>query len=193
MKINILLLLILGLGLTACGDGGGGDDDIGAAELTAEGWDLFETDNFAGAIAKFDAALVADAAFREANTGLGWAHMRSGDYVQAGTNFGIAKGDAAQLDAFAGNAFLMLAENGFDDAIADAETVTSGDAAYVFSHDAGVDVKDMKLIAAFGYFHTSDYASCLVLVLELNPSFNAGATTQELLAELERLQGEIGG
>lgn len=195
IEISKILLLVACVAVLACGGGDGNEPDPEnpAPALTAQGWALFEAGDYAVAITKFDSALVADPAYREANTGLGWSNLRWGVLTEAAIEFTTAKNDAMQLDAFAGNAFLLLAMNDYDQTIDDAETVIAGDAAYVFSHDTDVDVSDMKLLAAFAYFHNNDYAACLDLVLELNPSFDVEASTAELLAELERLQGEIGG
>lgn len=51
----------------------------------------------------------------------------------------------------------------------------------------------VRLVAALGYFHLSDYAKALDFVLMLNPGFNQDPSTSELLQELERLNVEING
>lgn len=171
------------------------DDDKKSTEekLRKEGWGSFESGDYQDALDKFDAAIAENPTYFKAYEGRGWARLRLENVDGAEQDFQFAQQNTERLDAFAGDAFIKLANSEFETAIEDAEWVLQKKSKYVFKHDEDVDHRDMKLVAAFSFFHLSNYTKCMEYVVQLNPNFDENATTSELLQELERLNVEING
>jgi tetratricopeptide (TPR) repeat protein len=196
----MLVLAASGFLLSGCdGDDGDGHGGSTAAELTSEGWTLFEMGDFVAAESKFKEALAVDAGFAEADNGLGWTWLRLDSLAVAVSSFDAALGKGlASADPYAGQAVayrdlepvdLMLA-------VAAAERALHRDVRFEFAHDPRFDWRDLRLILAQSYFGLQRYAEASAQVDSLGgaaPDPHAERFVEELLAEIERLGEGISG
>lgn len=182
-----------------------------AAELTAEGWVLFESDNFDGAKPKFSEAMGKDANYADAYNGRGWCSAFLDQDTEATSDFNAANSKGlGQPDAYAGLAGVYVGNQEFLSALSNAKTVLSQDSSYQFSHQPAVDSLDLHLILAQAYYGLGgayiDSAQQRVDYLnpanDLDPGNPAtwvvsgdtyGTYAEALLKEIQRLEEDIGG
>ncbi len=161
-KISHVLVLVLALTiiLAACS---GGDDTPAAptnpttaGEFTTRGWQRFESNDFSGALADFNDALVLDATSGQAHAGLGWTRLQlatSAVALQTALSSFDQALTAGENGAYvlAGRSAVNLGLGGVSlpAAIADAEVAGEADAGFVFAHRASFNRADLHLIVAF--------------------------------------------
>jgi tetratricopeptide (TPR) repeat protein len=182
--------------LGGCGSSDGGVDPNPLPTLVEQGWDAFETGDFADAKSNFEQAIADNPTDNAAHNGLGWANMRLDDLQGAVTSFDAALTHGfAGADPHAGKAIVLrdLEPVDYDAAIASANTALGIESSYAFTHDAGLDWKDLRLILAQSHFMLGEYieANAQVGVLGGTMQNSASPTfVEDLLAEIERL-GQI--
>lgn len=205
MTRGLLVVAPLALAALDAGCGGGGSGGTGtpgpseiAARLTAEGWALFEAGSFVEASAKFREALAALATYAEARNGLGWslARLDSLDRSQAEFAAAVAGGHSG-AEPRAGLAFVdaelpaaLMRSASLEDAIAYAKAALAIAPRFVFSHDASVDWRDLRLLLAQAYFEQDSLARAAAEVESLGgrvPAPGAPGEADSLLLEIERL------
>ena len=193
----LLLVLAVCALLLGCGDDENGG--VTAEQLTSEGWMLFETGDFVAAEFKFEEALAVDAGFAEADNGLGWTWLRLDSLSVAVSSFdaALAKG-LPGADPYAGQAvaYRDLEPVDLTLAVEAADSALARDVPYEFVHDPRFDWRDLRLILAQSYFGLQRYTEASAEVDSLGgmvPDPNAERFVEELLAEIERLGGEISG
>jgi len=182
----------------ACASGCGGDSGSPmpqnpAPELTAEGWTLFESGDLSGAKGKFRDAISASSGFADAHNGLGWSLALLDSLVSAQSAFSnaIASGPPGG-EAHAGRAFVR-AETASDDlalALDDATTALARAPLFVFSHDAAIDWRDVRLLRAQLFFELGEIDSSAAEVDILGgalPSVSDPGFADSLAAEIERI------
>ena len=185
--------------------------DKSAAELTAEGWGLFESSNFTSGKAKFSEALGKDGEYADAYNGRGWCSAFLDLDTEAISDFDAANSKGfGQLDAHAGLAGVYVGNQEFLSAISNAKTVLSEDSSYQFSHQPAIDSLDLHLILALAYYGLGGtyVDSAQQRVNYLNPANNLdptnsatwvvsgdiyGTYAEALLKEIQRLEETIGG
>ncbi|MFN0149271.1 MAG: hypothetical protein ACKVU1_01000 [bacterium] len=188
-----LLALAFAIG-SGCGGGSGTPDPENPAEaLTAEGWTLFESGNFTGAKSRFRDAIAASNTFADAHNGLGWslAFLDSLDSAQRAFSSAITNA-ASGGEAHAGRAFVR-AETDSDAlalALADAATALTRAPLFVFSHDATIDWRDVRLLRAQLFFALGAIDSSAAEVDLLDgalPDASDPGFADSLAAEIERI------
>lgn len=194
--LGFLLALAFVLG---CGGGGDTGPAESASSRTAEGWALFESGDYEGAIEKFERAITLDDSYADAYNGLGWTYAAL-DYLSMSLeSFGraISEGGHSTVltDCYAGSSpvyrDLDSRPSNFDSAAVYASNALSLNRVYVFEHDDGFDWHDLHLIMAQSYFALNDYVSANARV------DSAGGNAQDpgsptfvvdLADEIERLE-----
>lgn len=182
-----------------------------AAELTAEGWGLFESSNFTSGKAKFSEALGKDGEYADAYNGRGWCNAFLDSDTEAISDFDAANSKGlGNPDAYAGLAGVYVGNQQFLNAISNAKTVLLQDSSYQFSHQPAIDSLDLHLILAQAYYGLGGayIDSAQQRVDYLNPANGldpANSTTwvvsgityntyaEALLKEIQRLEESIGG
>ena len=204
--ILMSILLVVGVNCSKSTNGG-----KSAAELTAEGWGLFESSNFPSGKGKFSEALGKDGEYADAYNGRGWCNAFLDRDTEAISDFDAANSKGlGQLDAYAGLAGVYLGNQEFPSAISNAKTVLSEDSSYQFSHQPAIDSLDLHLILAQAYYGLGGayVDSAQQRVDYLNPANNLDPTNpatwvvsgvtystyaEALLKEIQRLEEDIGG
>lgn len=192
---GIACALVLGLGCGGDGDTGPGAT---AASRTSEGWALFESGDYTGAIGKFNEAVSLDDTYADAYNGLGWSFAKLDSLERSLTNFATCIANGMSGDPHAGRApvYRDVDPPEFANAVSTATTALSLDRRYEFEHDGTFDWRDLHLIMAqsnFGLGHY-DLANAEVDSLGGHVQNPASPTFVEDLAdEIERLETLYGG
>ncbi len=170
MTTTFAILALAGL-LVGCGggsDGGTNPPTPTVAELTAQGWTAFEAHDYAGAQAKFEAAIAEDGGYAEAHLGRGWAQLEratsAASMQAAAATFSTALGYGADVAATrAGRAAASLGAGGaaYVQAVADAQVARAANPAFAFGHRTSFNVTDLRLIEAFAQAGQGDFALAL--------------------------------
>jgi tetratricopeptide (TPR) repeat protein len=177
-----------------------GDDGVAPPpSLVEQGWNAFESGDFASAASRFQAEINGNPGNARAHNGLGWANAKLGNLSAAITNFSqaLSKGFRG-VDPHAGQALVYrdLEPVDYALAIAAANAALAADPDYQFAHDPALDYLDLHLVLAQSHFALGDYAAANaeVAVLGGNVQDPQSATfVEDLLAEIERLGQVVGG
>lgn len=165
-----------------------------AAQLIAQGWTAFAAHNYAGAEAKFAAALALDGTLVDAYNGAGWSDAHLDSLAAAAAQFRAGRARAASnLDILAGLAFIHNATREYALSVNEADTLfQASPSGWTFSRDAALNTADLRIVMAEDYYAMGDFASSLSTVVLLNASFTADVATpvgrSALAAEIERLK-----
>jgi tetratricopeptide (TPR) repeat protein len=192
-----LFAATVGLGLACGGDRSVAPPADTAAGLTAQGWSLFESRDYHGALARFASALLLDPTYGDAFNGGGWAGLKldSLSYALSAFDSALALGVTA-ADPFAGEAVILrdfdpAAPGGvadFSRAVAAADSALARDLRFRFEHDATLDWRDLRLILAQSLYGLARYDDAKAQVDSLGTNtLDPGSPTfvQDLLAEIE--------
>jgi len=165
-----------------------------AVILTKAGWQEFEKGNFSNAVDSFRLAIAEDYFYNDAYNGLGWALSRMDSLPIAQKNFTIAiisSNTPLEIykDASAGRAFVNLALDEYNDAIADVNNaITSRQypyySEYTFRHDINITELDLLLVKAECYFLLEDYYNCYNTLLIIDDTLVVDQNNPEQLAEI---------
>ena len=198
MKISkyIFLLSLILLRLNCQVNNGTNPTDTQAEALVKDGWQQFETGNYASALGKFEEAIAIDSSYAEAFCGAGWSNARLTNLANSVSRFNHCISlNSSQVDAQAGLAFVYNAQKQYSSAIASANKALSISSTYLFIHDQTIGFKDLQLILAACYFAQGNFSQSLMFVKKLTPSFTANINTYEgksaLAEEIERLRGIV--
>jgi hypothetical protein len=207
--VSLISMSILLVVFVSCSKGTNGDKS--AAELTAEGWELFESSNFPSGKAKFSQALGKDGEYADAYNGRGWCNAFLDLDTEAISDFDAANSKGlGQPDTYAGLAGVYVGNQEFLSAISNAKTVLSQDSSYQFSHQPAIDSLDLHLILAQAYYGLGgayidsaqqrvDYLNPANDLDPINPAtwvvsgFAYGTYAEALLKEIQLLEEIIGG
>jgi tetratricopeptide (TPR) repeat protein len=143
----------------------GPDLTLADKDYLAQGWRQFEVQRYDSAATSFTSAytLASTQAVRaEALNGRGWSLMYKRDLQGAKTDFSSAvaiTGIAASVlnDARAGVSFTLYALNMYADAASYAITALTVNPSYVFSHDAKVTAKRLRLLLVQSYYANGQF------------------------------------
>lgn len=192
------LMLIVTMVLGCGGGGGGGEPQVTAEQLTREGWERFEQQDFRGGLGKFGEAVAKDASYGEAYSGIGWCCIKIDSLAGGITALSqaISRG-VAGADPRAGKAVIYrdLAPVDFGLAIAWADSALRVSLRYVFPHDTTLGWRDLRLILAQSYFGLRRYGEAKAQVdsLDSDNGLEPGSDTfvDDLLSVIQELGGEI--
>jgi tetratricopeptide (TPR) repeat protein len=191
--VGLLCCLCL---IVGCGGGGGGGPSDTAASLTAEGWVLYESGDYEGAVGKFFGATQLDADYTDAYNGMGWSYGKLDSLVEAVTNFEmcISKGDV-RPDPYAGKAPVCrdLDPPEFNEAISAASTALTKDSDFEFEHYEDFNWRDLRLIKAQCYFALKQYSQAKTEIDALGGNTVDPNDPEAVAAEIERLEDLYGG
>jgi len=164
-----------------------------ADDVLASGWSDFENGSYQSSLDAFLQASATYSAF--AYVGAGWASMRLGQYQDALSY--LSRSDTTFLytedinDRAAGLVFLLWGADRGNEALAVANQLINREPNYVFQHDASVDFKDIAYVEACIYWSRQDWASCLIQIKKIEPSYTATLADPNissiLLTKLESL------
>lgn len=184
-----VLLLLLG----GCGD----DDATSTADLSTA-WSEFEQGDWAAADEAFLAALAQTPSSAEAWCGLGWSRAArhaqggSGD-LREGVLDALAEADRLRggyVDAWAGLAEFHNALNDTLPALEWAlDAAEAGGPGYQFQHQAGVNHRSLRKIAAWSLFKLGRYAEAGSQVALVLPGFSYAGRADSLEVLLEGIGG----
>ena len=198
--MRLTFLIIMMIVLCGCGsDDGTSPRPPQPPTLVDQGWDAFETGDFAGAKADFEKAIANDAANSAAHNGLGWANMMLDDLSGAVTSFDAALTNGfTGADPHAGKAIVQrdLAPVDYNAAIVSANAALGIDTNYAFEHDTSLNWQDLRLILAQSHFALGQYTEANTQVGALGGNVQDGSSStfvEDLLAEIERLGEMFGG
>jgi tetratricopeptide (TPR) repeat protein len=193
-KAPIAAIGLVGFLVYQCGGNGPtGFQFRNPEEFTAEGWQAFESGDYALAVAKFDSAGLSDPEFSEGLNGAGWSYGRLGEFDSSGVRFEAALGlDENFLEASAGGALAFHALNRFSESIAEANNLLNRDPNFVFSHDAAIDALDIRITLAQSYFSIAQFDSAANQMDIIDPQASPHSTQpDELLLEIMRFFRQI--
>jgi tetratricopeptide (TPR) repeat protein len=134
-------------------------------DYLAQGWRQFEAQRYDSAITSFTSAntMASTQAIRaEALNGRGWSSMYKRDLPGAKTDLSAAVatiGSAASVlnDARVGASFTLYALDMYADAASFAITALTVNPSYVFSHDAKVTAKRLRLLLVQSYYANGQF------------------------------------
>jgi len=211
-KIGLLFLAsILLIGSSNCGKKKATTPEKSVQEITAEGWKLFESDNFTDAKPKFSEAITKDINYADAYNGRGWCNAFIDLDDEAISDFNAANTkDLDKPDAHVGLGGIFLANQEFTSAITSAQAALFMDSTYQFSHKISINYLDLHLILAQAFYGLGGayFDSAQQEVDYLNPINNLnpadsktwvvngvtyGTYAEALLKEIQRLEESIGG
>jgi tetratricopeptide (TPR) repeat protein len=168
-----------------------------AVAFTGQGWAAFEQKDYATALALFKQAIGKNDMYADAFNGMGWTYARMDSVAIALQYFDMAIGlNFSLIDAYAGRAFVSLALDKYNDAIASVSRVQRiGPPFYVFRHDNTVSLNDLFLVKAQSYFLLGEYTAAQTLINQLDPANHLDPTSkayvEELANEIEVLWAQI--
>jgi tetratricopeptide (TPR) repeat protein len=178
----ILSALIIAFGISGCGE----DEPEGptAEEITKDGWELYTARDYAGALAKFDEAISEDSTYVDAYVGMGWSYGKMTQLADCISSFqaALAK-DVQNADALAGIALAHLANDEYDQAIANANQVLAVNPNYSFAH-GNVTSRNLHIALAESYYCKGDFENAQSQVDILNPGNGLNPTDEDYLAGL---------
>jgi tetratricopeptide (TPR) repeat protein len=191
-----LIVTLFALALSSCDCTN--DTQTTAAESTANGWKLYTTRDYSGALSSFQEAIGLDETYTDAYNGAGWTYAKMNDMNSAVSNFtnGLHH-DQANLEIQAGLSFVYNARKSYPLSIDAAQAVLAADAGWAFSHDTSIAASDVRLVLAQDYFAQGQYALSRDQVhlldasvpADLDVSTPAGVGT--LARAIERLRSSV--
>lgn len=192
MKKNYIILLMslpIFLFFMHCGDSGitYPEDHIGDA------WNLFLDEDYEASRNKFQSLVETEG--ERAYVGLGWSNLRLGNIDAANVNFDSVpnlSGNENSKFANAGWTFVKWGLEEYSSSIVKANFVMVEDPAFSFKYDLTVNFSDLILIQAYSYFHLAAYGDCINRIKELDNTFSATPSDENiaeiLLIKLEELK-----
>lgn len=153
-------------------------DIVGDKELLALGWKDFEEKRYDSALVNFTEAYnkSTTAAIRaESLCGRAWANSYKRDFAKAKSDFAFALGVSGittdvDLDVRVGHAFVAHAQNDFISAISFAHAVLTQRPAYLFSHDARVTAKRIRMLLIQCYYADGQFIQAAAQMDLLDPA-----------------------
>jgi len=137
-------------------------------DYVAMGWSDFETQRFDSAVNNFTQAYSSQTSTSlirgEALNGRGWSYAYKRDLVKSSGDLVFAIGlkgisPAALNDVRAGAAFVLYSLNDFSSAITYSNAVLTDNPSYVFTHDAKVTAKRLRLLLVQSYYANGNFSS----------------------------------
>ena len=153
------------------------------ADFINGAWLEYTNGNFSAAITKFNDAInesPSGPGIEDAFNGLGWSYASNSidSLDQAIENFsGAIIRRPTFLEPYAGRGFTYLAKKKYSDAISDLDHVLQLDANFEFSHNAQINVDDVRLGLAEGYFVKQDLDLAQAQVTQLAPNNGLDASS----------------
>lgn len=178
MKKLLPLVLLLAI-LAGCKSDSKSTGPTGDVRSYArEGWISFEHAEYGAAFASFSAALAVDPGYADAWGGLGWSQARLFHAPDAINAFRQALTIAPNSnDACAGMSFAYYGNQDYRLADSTATVLINRATVWVFQHDEGITLSDLRALRASSRYLQGNYTGALTAVQELEPEFTVDVTT----------------
>ena len=195
-RIGFAALMAVSLLLTAgCGKKKDPTRPSEARTLSEQGWELFAQEDYAGALAKFDAALDLLSEHPDANHGRGWTLAYLGDFHESRFSLVLARDlDRDNPDVWAGGAFVFSALDIPDEVVFWAEEALAWDEEingvghnWSFSRKPSINHLHLRWVLAKAYLTRGSYSQCASQLDILESGVQHSTDPQSLLADLQRL------
>jgi len=160
----------------------------------AEAWIEFESGRYNDAMIVFGEASEIDPLPPDAYLGLGWCYAMTDQMEDSLSSFEIAITKEPEApDGYAAKAFVHLAQNEHEAAIAAAdEAISLGGEEYVFSQIPDVRTRNLRLLIAECHYVMGQYADAQAQIDILKPHNNLDPNSRtykrDLLLEIESLR-----
>jgi len=160
----------------------------------AEAWAEFGSGNYHTAITAFREASEMEPLQSAPYLGLGWCHAMIDEVENSLNNFDVfISKEPESPDGYAAKAFVYLAQNEYEAAIAAAdEALLLGGEEYVFSHIPDVQTRSLRLLIAECYYAMGQYGDAQAQIDILGPDNeldqNSRTYEEDLILEIERLK-----
>ena len=165
MAFSMCVVLVMA-GCSKDSSSSGPDQKLADTEYLALGWSDLDAQWYDSAVNNFTQAYnqgTSPTVRGDALNGRGWSYAykrelvkSSGDFVFAVSYNGITP--AALKDVRAGAAFVLFSMNDFAGTVTYASAVLTAVPSYVFSHDAKVTAKRLRLLIAQSYYAAGQFA-----------------------------------
>ncbi|MFC1500648.1 tetratricopeptide repeat protein [Candidatus Zixiibacteriota bacterium] len=193
IPVIVLLAIFAGGSLSSCGKKGPTRVDE-VDRLINEGWQLFASEQYTEALAKFDDALLELSQHPDALHGRGWSLA----YLEQFNDARIAFVNAKELsfdnpDIWAGGAFVYSALGDQDQVVYWAEIALgtqaeiTGAGQWVFSKNDAITHIHLRLVLAKAYWVRGSYVQCGEQLDIIESGVSHGGSAQLLLDDLSRL------
>ncbi|MFQ5865039.1 MAG: tetratricopeptide repeat protein [bacterium] len=191
--LDLLIASILFVATIHCGSQATSPVLRSAEELTEEGWQAFESGDFALAVTKFDSAVISDSNFVDAFNGAGWSYAQLGEFSTAIEKFETAIAlDSNLIEVHAGASLVYHALNQFIESINEANITLETEPEFVFSHDPSINALDIRITLALSYFSIADFINAAIQMDIIDPVNSPHSTDpDELIREIMRFFGQI--
>ena len=114
--------------------------------------------NYESAMGKFDEAVKFDPSFVDGYIGLGWTHGKMANLQASIENFQNALfEESGNADALAGLAFAYLADDNYEQAIANANQALAIEPGYSFGREDNVTSQSLHMVLAESYYYMGDF------------------------------------
>jgi len=145
---------------------------MGALDLGPAAWAQYKAGSYSNAISLFQELLALQPQSYEAYCGLGWCYAATpvDSLAEALASFDLAISlKANYTDALAGRGFVNLALKIYAGALADLRSVLELAPNYTFPYNTSINVRDVRVALAEGYYSSQDFASAQIQVNILAP------------------------
>ena len=141
-----------------------------------EGWAEFSSGDYDNAAIAFQAASERDATQPEVYLGLGWCQLRLMELLDAESNFQkvisfafLDEENSVSLtnDAYAGLAFLKLANSEYSSTISFANMALNNNISYQFSKDNTIDAKSLLIAIAEAHYYLNQISEAFSIMVNL--------------------------
>lgn len=177
-----------------CGSNESAVDDRPPGEQAAEaGWAAFAAGSYLDASELFEDAIAIDPVYADAWNGLGWVNVRFGLFGTADGHFqrAIDLGLANQ-EAQAGHTIVAELQSDYDEALAASAAVLEAEPNFLFSRQAGVDFRDLRLVRARSFLTRGELLAAKTEVDIIDPSNNVNPGSETFVSDLLLLIEELG-
>lgn len=161
-----------------------------ATDPLGDAWQLFINGQYTEAQTSFEALIETQPG--QAYAGLGWTAMKLDNIPASVDYFEQAAGDSL-VHGYAGWAIASWANKDFTHIVERAGFVVRKEPTFEFEFYKDITISTMRLMQAYGYYHTGNMSACLARIQELDGGFASTTDPALLLAKLDALSAAASG